>query len=66
MTIEVSGMAPLLQAFDMSASLRLYPDVLRFSSLRRANGTDGRPFRELALESGHHEVVELFGPDHSA
>lgn len=38
----------------------------RFPSLRHASGTDGRPFRELALVSGHREIVELFATDDDA
>jgi catechol 2,3-dioxygenase-like lactoylglutathione lyase family enzyme len=39
MTIEVRGLAPLLEVFDMPASIAFYRDVLGFS----ISGTDGRP-----------------------
>jgi glyoxylase I family protein len=38
MAIEVRGLAPLLQVFDMPTSLRFYRDVLGF----RVAGTDGK------------------------
>jgi ankyrin repeat protein len=34
--------------------------VQRFPSIRRTNDAQGRPFRQLALESGNREIVELF------
>jgi catechol 2,3-dioxygenase-like lactoylglutathione lyase family enzyme len=38
MAIEVRGLAPLLQVFDMPASITFYRDVLGF----RIVGTDGK------------------------
>ena len=39
MPIQVRGMAPLLQVFDMPASIRFYCDTLGFEIVR----SDGRP-----------------------
>ena len=39
MEIEVRGMTPLLQVFDMPASLKFYCDVLGFEIVN----TDGKP-----------------------
>lgn len=39
MAIEVQGMAPLVQVFDMPTSVAFYRDVLGF----RVAGTDGKP-----------------------
>jgi catechol 2,3-dioxygenase-like lactoylglutathione lyase family enzyme len=39
MAIQVRGMAPLLQVFDMPASIRFYCDVLGFEIV----STDGKP-----------------------
>jgi hypothetical protein len=33
----------------------------RFPGLRHANSTNGRPFRQLAAESGNGEIASLFG-----
>ena len=49
MAIEVQGMAPLLQVFDMHKSIAFYCDVLGFEIVR----TDGKPaphFRLGAVE----------------
>jgi glyoxylase I family protein len=39
MAIEVRGLAPLLQVYDMATSVRFYRDQLGFT----VTGTDGRP-----------------------
>ena len=39
MTIDIRGMAPLLQVFDMPASIKFYCDVLSFEIVN----TDGKP-----------------------
>lgn len=39
MKIEIRGMAPLLEVFDMPASIAFYQDVLGFA----VHGSDGKP-----------------------
>ena len=35
----------------------------RFPLLRQARYKDGKPFRQLAQESGNEEIAKLFGPE---
>jgi glyoxylase I family protein len=39
MSIDIQGMTPLLQVFDMSASLKFYCDVLGFEVVQTDNST---------------------------
>jgi catechol 2,3-dioxygenase-like lactoylglutathione lyase family enzyme len=40
MTIAVSGLCPLLQVYDMPASLRFYRDVLGFAEVQKSGEGD--------------------------
>ena len=40
MPIDVRGLCPLIQVFDMPASLRFYRDVLGFSEVRKSGEGD--------------------------
>ena len=71
MAIEIRGMAPLLQVFDMPTSIAFYRDVLRFEvvttskprgehfdwALLRLNGV------ELMLNTAYEEDARPPAPD---
>lgn len=50
MTIQVRGMAPLLQVFDMPASLRFYTEVLGFEVIRTAGPAGDTGWAWLSLQ----------------
>jgi glyoxylase I family protein len=52
MTLDIRGLAPLLQVFDMPASLRFYRDLLGFEVAARSP-----PIAEAASEDDCHWVL---------
>jgi uncharacterized glyoxalase superfamily protein PhnB len=57
MTIRVTGFAPLIQVFDMKASLAFYCDVLGFKLARRSQEGEAH-FDWCMLErDGHHLML---------
>jgi glyoxylase I family protein len=71
MAIEIRGMAPLLQVFDMATSIRFYRDVLGFevvtTSTPRGEHFDWALLRlsgvELMLNTAYEEDARPAAPD---
>ncbi|MGB7729307.1 MAG: ankyrin repeat domain-containing protein [Candidatus Acidiferrum sp.] len=55
--IELRDFAYAIETGDVRWVARLLD---RFPGLRQATSTDGKPFRQLAAESGKREVIALF------
>lgn len=55
--IELSDFAYAIELGDVRWVTRFLD---RFPALRKSRDINGKPFRELAKESGHHEVLALF------
>lgn len=49
MAVEIQGMCPLFQVFDMPASLRFYRDVLGFEVVQDSGGGDSSDWVWLRL-----------------
>jgi glyoxylase I family protein len=71
MAIEIRGMAPLLQVFDMPASIKFYRDVLGFDAVTTSN-PGGEHFGwallrlngvELMLNTAYEEDARPPAPD---
>lgn len=60
LAIELKDLAYAIEVGDARWVARF---LERFPSLRLASDTKGRPFRQLALESGNGEIRRLFGLD---
>jgi hypothetical protein len=58
LSIELDDLAYAIQLGDTRWVERF---LKRFPSLREASNTNGRPFRQLARESGDREIARLFG-----
>lgn len=57
MTLDLRGMAPLLQVFDMSTSVAFYRDVLGFSVVETSMPRDGDHFDWGLLRRGGIELM---------
>jgi Ankyrin repeats (3 copies) len=55
--IELADLAYAIEVGDIRWVARF---LKRFPALRQGTATDGKPFRELAEESGNREVMALF------
>ena len=55
MPIEIRGLAPLLQVFDMPTSIRFYRDVLGFEIIHQS--TEGDHFDWALLRLGNAELM---------
>jgi len=60
LAIELNDLAYAIEVGDARWVARF---LKRFPALRHATDTKGRPFQELARESGHREITRLFGLD---
>lgn len=60
LAIELNDLAYAIQLGDARWVARF---LERFPSLRQASDTKGRPFQQLARESGNREIARLFGLD---
>jgi ankyrin repeat protein len=58
LAIELDDFAYAIEVGDARWAARI---LERFPSLRQASDTKGRPFRQLALESGNGEIRRLLG-----
>jgi PhnB protein len=58
--IELRDLAYAIQLGDVRWVTRF---LERFPALRQASDTKGRPFRQLAQESGNREIARLFGSE---
>ncbi len=56
--IELRDLAFAIQVGDVRWVARF---LERFPALRQASDADGKPFRQLARESGNAEIAGLFG-----
>lgn len=56
MSLDIRGMAPLLQVFDMPASIRFYRDVLGFE-VASTSEPDGNHFDWALLRRGEMELM---------
>lgn len=57
---ELSDLAYAIEIGDARWVARF---LQRWPTLREANDPQGRPFQQLARESGHREIARLFGLD---
>lgn len=57
LAIELGDLAYAIQVGDSRWVARF---LHRFPGLRDASNTDGIPFRQLAQESGHEDILKLF------
>lgn len=55
MAIQIAGMAPLIQVFDMPTSIAFYRDVLGFTLAQ----TDGQPGDDVDWAMLHYNNAEL-------
>jgi hypothetical protein len=58
LAIELEDIAYAIQLGDARWVERF---LKRFPSFREASDTNGKPFRQLARESGNREIARLFG-----
>ena len=56
--IELADFAHAIQRGDVEWVKRF---LTRFPALREASGAQGKPFKQLAKESGNQEIANLFG-----
>lgn len=57
LAVELDDLAHAIQLGDVRWVARF---LARFPALRQASDKNGKPFKQLALESGNQEIVELF------
>jgi ankyrin repeat protein len=60
LSIELKDLAYAIQLGDVRWVTRF---LERFPALRQASDKNGRPFQQLARESGNREIERLFGPE---
>jgi PhnB protein len=60
LAIELNDLAYAIELGDVRWVTRF---LERFPALRQASDTNGRPFQQLARESGNREVARLFGAE---
>ena len=60
MTLQLNGLVPLLQVYDMNESVRFYRDMLGFEIVRHSpeiEGAEGRYFHWAWLRHGEAELM---------
>lgn len=60
LAVELADLAYAIRRCDVEWAMRF---LKRFPGLRRANDTQGNPFKLLADQSGNPEIVRLFESD---
>lgn len=62
--IKIDGMTPLIQVFDMPASLRFYRDVLGFEVVSDSGKGDGSSWVWLRLNASDLMLNDQYEPGH--